>query len=412
MRLVLAGRTLSFAGDSVALVALMLRFSTDGRPGVLSALLLAFAVPVVLAMPVAGRIVDRYDSRTVLVAASLLQAFAGAGVALVHGLVPTIALVCVLQAGQAVAGPAWGALIPRIVGEELVGRATGTGQALSGLAMLAGSAAGGVLVGWFGTRVALLADASTFAALAVVALLVRTRRRPSPAASPAGRGGMSALFGDGLLRVLVPGLLVFVIVGEAVNVVEVLLITDGLRLSPSGYGLVIAVQGGGAIAGAWGAGRLHGDRGRTLAVVAGTAVIGAGCLTMGSAAVVGQLVLGAVVMGFAGGALNAALGAIVVTRTAEAVRGRVLAALTGSARACSIGALVLGGVAGHWLGARGTFLLAGVLCLLVAAVLAAALRRTRAASGAGDGMRDFGVRDGAKAAGVRNMDSAEAVPTN
>src|SRR4029453_6931690 len=75
---------------------------------------------------------------------------AGAWAGRVAGLAATLALVCVLQLGQAVAGPAWGALIPRIVGDDLVGRATGTGQALSGLAMLAGSAAGGVLVGWFG----------------------------------------------------------------------------------------------------------------------------------------------------------------------------------------------------------------------------------------------------------------------
>jgi MFS family permease len=107
MRLVLAGRTLSFAGDSVAMVALMLRVSAGGGPGALSALLLAFALPSVAAIPVAGRIVDRFDSRTVLVAASLLQAAAGAGTALVHGLAATLALVCVLQLGQAVAGPAW-----------------------------------------------------------------------------------------------------------------------------------------------------------------------------------------------------------------------------------------------------------------------------------------------------------------
>jgi MFS family permease len=382
MRLVLAGRTLSFAGDAVALVALMLRVSAEGGPGALSALLLAFALPSVAAIPVAGRIVDRYDSRTVLVIASLLQAAAGAGTALVHGLVPTLAFVCVLQLGQAVAGPAWGALIPRIVGEDLVGRATGTGQALSGLAMLAGSAAGGILVGLFGGRTALLVDASTFAALAVVAMLVRTRRRPEPGSAPKTDGvlaGLDVVFADRLLRLIVPGLWAFVVAGEAINVVEVLLVTGDLRLSAQGYGLVIAVQGAGGIAGAWYAGRVSSDVSRTRAVLAGTTAIGAACLAMGSAQVIVQLVLGAIVCGVAVGLLNAATGALVVTRTPEPVRGRVLAGLNGSARAFSVGALVVGGAAGHWLGARGTFLLGGAGCLVVSALLVPAVGRARAA---------------------------------
>ena len=147
IRLVLPARALSYAGDSVALIALMLRVSADGGPGAITALLLAFAVPTVAMIPFAGRIVDGHDSRTVLVWSGLLQAAAGIGLAFSHGLIETLALVCVLQLGQAVAGPAWSALIPRIVGEDLVGRATGTSQALVGVATLAGSRVGGHLGG-------------------------------------------------------------------------------------------------------------------------------------------------------------------------------------------------------------------------------------------------------------------------
>ena len=162
IRLVLPARAVSYAGDSIALVALMLRVSEDGGPGAITALLLAFALPTVVMIPFAGRIVDGHDSRKVLVWASLLQAAAGVGLAFSHGLVATLALVCVLQLGQAVAGPAWGALIPRIVGEDLVGRSTGTSQALIGVATLAGSAAGRRTGRLVGDRGALLVDASTF----------------------------------------------------------------------------------------------------------------------------------------------------------------------------------------------------------------------------------------------------------
>jgi MFS family permease len=378
LRLVLPARAVSYAGDSIALVALVLRVSDAGGPGATTALLMAFAVPTVVMIPFAGRIVDGHDSRIVLVWSLLLQAGAGVALAFTHGLVATLVGVCVLQSGQAVAGPAWAALLPRIVGEELVGRAIGTGQALAGVAMLAGSAAGGVLVGWQGDRGALLVDAATFAGLAVVARQVRTRRRPEPGAVRE-RGGLTAglrsLFADRLLRILVPGLWVFVLMGEAINVVEVFLITDEIGLGPQGYGGVLAAQGAGAIAGAWYTGRLCHDRSRSQAVLAGTALVGGACVLMGSASGLVALVIGAVVVGFGGGVLNAATGTLVVTRSADAVRGRVIAALSGTTRACSLLALPLGGLAGAVLGPRATFVTAGTACGAVALITAVGVTR-------------------------------------
>lgn len=387
LRLVLPARALSYAGDSVALVALMLRVSDNGGPTAITALLLAFALPTVLMIPFAGKLVDSYDSRVLLVSASLLQAAAGVGLAFADGLPETLALVCVLQFGQAVAGPAWSALIPQIVGEDLVGRATGTGQALNGVAMLAGSGLGGVLVAWQGERGALLVDAATFAALAVVARLVRTRRRPAPA-TQAERGGLSvglrALLGDNLLQILVPALWVFILVGEALNVVEVFLITDEVGLGSGGYGGVLAAQGAGAVVGAWYSGRLRSDASRSRAVVAGTAGIGLGAVVMGIAPGVIALVVGAVAVGLGSGLLNAATSTLVITRSAETVRGRVVAALNGTARACSLLALLLGGILGSLLGPRITFVAAGMASALVAAIAAVlVVRALRATDGGG-----------------------------
>jgi len=380
IRLVLPARALSYAGDSVALIALMLRVSEYGGPGAMTALLLAFAVPTVVMIPFAGRIVDSYDSRTVLVCASLLQAVSGVGLAFSHGMAETLALVCVLQLGTAVAGPAWGALIPRIVGEELVGRTTGTSQALIGVATLAGSAVGGVLVGWSGDRGALLVDATTFLVLAGVARVVATRRRPESGAVRE-RGGMMAglrsIFGDSLLRILVPCLWVFILAGEAVNVVEVFLVTDELGLNAAGYGWVVAVQGAGAIVGAWLTGRLVRTMARSRAVLIGMAAIGIACVLMGIADGVVLLVIGSAVVGFGSGVLNATVSTLMVTRTAERVRGRVVAALNGTARACTLFALMLGGFLGVVLGTRMTFVVCGAACVVAAVAAAVPVLRVK-----------------------------------
>ncbi|GAB3944801.1 MFS transporter [Kribbella albertanoniae] len=376
----LPARALSYAGDAIAMVALMLRVKEYGGPGAITVLLLAFAVPTVVMIPVAGRIVDSYDSRVVLVCATSLQAVAGVALAFSHDLVSTVGLVCVLQIGQAVAGPCWGALIPRIVGEDLVGRATGTSQALIGVAMLVGSAVGGVLVEWIGGRDALLVDAATFGLLAVVAGLVRTRRRPVPgvAREPGGfSAGLSALLGDPLLRVLVACLWAFVLVGEAVNVAEVFLVTNEVGLNAAGYGWVLAAQGAGAILGAWGSGRLTASSSRARAVLAGMAGIGLGTACMGVANGVVLLIVGAVITGAGGGMLNAATSTLIVTRVAEAVRGRVVAALSGTVRGFSLIALPLGGLLSGVLGPRMTFLACGAACVIGAGVAAVLVVRTK-----------------------------------
>jgi MFS family permease len=184
--------------------------------------------------------------------------------------------------------------------------------------------------------------------------------------------GLRSIFADPLLRILVPALWVFVLAGEAVNVVEVFLVTDEVGLGSSGYGGVLAAQGAGAIAGAWFTGRLGSDTARSRAVLAGTAAIGLSCVLMGLAGNVVTLVVGAVACGFGAGMLNAATSTLVVTRSAELVRGRVIAALSGTARAASLLALLLGGLAGALLGPRATFVVAGSGCA-VAAVVSAVL---------------------------------------
>src|SRR3954470_2483475 len=72
----LAGaRAVSVCGDFLAATALALVLQQAGHGGLaVSGLLLAASLPLVLLAPVAGRIADRVDSRTVLVVAGFAQA--------------------------------------------------------------------------------------------------------------------------------------------------------------------------------------------------------------------------------------------------------------------------------------------------------------------------------------------------
>ena len=179
---------------------------------------------------------------------------------------PTYLLVVVLQCGQAVAGPTWGALIPRIVGDGEVGRVLALQQSLLAVTAVAGAALAGLVVGAHGTAAALWLDAATFGGLLVAAALVRTRRGGRPAGGPADRtaaasprprtlDGLRVLRRDRLVWLVFAWTVPFVIVLEGVNVVEVFLVRDDLGASATAYGVLQGFFGAGAVAGSWLAGR-------------------------------------------------------------------------------------------------------------------------------------------------------------
>ena len=380
MRLVIPARAVSFFGDSLALVVLSLEIARSDRPILMTLLLVAFSLPLFLLAPVAGRLVDEHDSRTLLVAAGALQVVASLGLVWGPNPVALLGFVLLLQAGQSVTAPTWGAVVPRIVGDELVGKAVGIQQSLSALAGLGGAAAGGLLYAAVGYHASLLIDTCTFALLVVVGALVRTRRgrrydadtSSAPVATAgeeASISGRSVIAGDPLLRLLVPALYLVVLALEAPNVVEVFLITDDFGASAAVYGLVTAAFLLGEIVGPLLAARISAEASRLVGAAASAGVVGALIIAIGLSPSVWIVLVLFAACGVAGGMLNALIGTLVVTRTPDHVRGRVLATVGGTARGFAVLAMAIGGLGGQFLGARATFVICGALGVLAAAMV-------------------------------------------
>ena len=206
-------------------------------------------------------------------------------------------------------------------------------------------------------------------------------RAPRPRQPPQGnqprrrKAAGRSIRSDALLRLLVPALWLFILAAEAPNVVEIFLLRDDLDASATAYGAVIAGFMLGQVSGPLLAGRVSSDAARIRWTATAAAAIGCLMAVTGLSASVVMAFPLFVVIGVAGGALNAMVGALIVTRPAEQVRGRVLATLNGTARGVSVIALVLGGLGGQLVGARLTFVICGALSALVALVVL----RTRSA---------------------------------
>jgi len=387
---VLAGgaRFIATAGMGAVIISVMLHLqnlaaagqTAVAGPWLVAAYLLCSALPLVLLAPWAGRLADTRDSRTLATASSVVSAAAVAGMGLgmqyLDNYLPVLfAMTFLLDTAQAVAGPTWQALLPRIVGEERTPRALGTMQATIMIAGMVGPAAGGLLSGWGGSGLVFAVASACYLAMALGALLIRTRR--GTAAERAGKDKPALLDGlrlirrDGLVWALVLGALFFITVGEATNVLEVFLARDELGASETQYGLLAASFGLGMAAGAALASRIKNPPARLRALLASMALTSAFLGIMALVPTVELLFVAYTAMGAACGVLNACFGAIAILRIPESGRGQAMAIIGGMTRAVSIGALALGGLLGALLPIRVSFLVAGLGGVLVALAVTA-----------------------------------------
>ena len=386
LRIMLPARAVSFFGDELAALVLTLRVYAEGRgPWAITGLLLCFAVAVVVLAPVAGRLVDAVPFRTLALAAGVWQAACCVGLAGTGSLWSIYLLVVLLQAGQAVAAPTWQALIPSIAERKEVGRAVGTSQALSTVASVAAPAAAGLAVARLGYGAPLLLDAATFLVLAGAGLALRTRRRlardeDAESDSKASSDAFS-LRSDPLLWPLLVGVCALVLVGEVTNVVEVFMVRGTLGASTLAFGLVTAVLAGGIVLGSMVAGRNASDGARAQRVVVAALAL-AIALALGGLAPGIWLFAGLwAIVGVSNGFANVDASTLVLNRTPELSRGRVLASVNAMVRGSSLGALVLGGLAGTALGPRETFVASGTLMALFAVLLLVRIRGVLSNSG-------------------------------
>ncbi|MGH2516041.1 MAG: MFS transporter, partial [Ktedonobacterales bacterium] len=214
------GLAISSVGDyawDTALVLWVATFLTAGQswsPLAVSGVILAAAVPQVVAGPVAGVFVDRWDKRRTMIVSAALQAIFAALLIVPSGTVPlpllgavqlplvwrlgiTYADVALLATFAQFFNPAQFALIKDIVPEAKQDQAIETSQAIQGLSVIVGPPLAAALVFGLGFEWALLLNALSF----VVALLAVQAVEAPPSARSVGAGEtghFSREFRDGL----------------------------------------------------------------------------------------------------------------------------------------------------------------------------------------------------------------------
>jgi MFS family permease len=369
----------SALGDAAAQVALVLRVHEGGGSAwAVTALLMAGILPAVFLARPAGTLVDRYDSRVLMVSCALLQALVCLPLAVSSSIGTMVTLMAGLAVLATVAGPARYALVPDMVGAQHLLRANALLRGATATGRMAGWPLGGFLTGMLGSGPVLLLNAVSFAVLAAGAMVIHTRRIPGPVSGRRPREGLGVWVDgtvDPVLTLATSSFGLVLVFVSTTNVVQVFFVKDVLGASDTGYGVVGACWMVGMVLAVPIVAPGRCTRGAlALMVVASEAITGVALLAAGlssSPTMVGFWYLlgglGSNSMMIAGAALRQ----LVAPREA---RGRVLAAYNTLVNAATVAALGLSAGLMSWLGARGVFLAAGVLAVMTAAVAAGVLR--------------------------------------
>jgi len=371
-RFLVAGRTVTMAGNAVAPIALAFAvLDLTGSARDLGLVVGVRSLANVLFVLFGGVIADRLPRHLVMVGTCVLAALTQAAVAtaVLTG-TATIPLLVALSAvnglAAALAFPAASALVPQTVPAEVRQQANAINRLAFNAAMIGGASLGGVLVSEVGPGWGLAVDAATFGVAAVLFALVRVPR--ATAAAPAERTGVfadlrigwSEFAGRTWLWVVVAGFCVInAAVSGAMNVLGPVVADE--TFGRKTWGLVLAVQTAGMIVGALLAMRVRVRR----FLFYGVLWCGADLLlvlALGLTPYVVPLLLTGFVVGFALEQFAVAWD----TSMQEHVPGDMLARvysydMLGSILAMPIGQMAAGPLA-EWFGVRETLVGAAVLC--------------------------------------------------
>jgi MFS family permease len=383
-RLLWTARAVSFLGDSLGLVALMLHVaSTTGQALAVAALLLAGDFAPALLGPLTGTVADRLDRRRVMLACELVQ---GALVVAIALWLPSLPLLLALVGLRAVAGqvfqPASRAAVPALVPEPDLERANAAvGVATNGGETL-GPLVAAVALPLLDVRGVLLLDAASFAVSAALLALLPALPGDGPGRDRASfladaRTGLRYLWRERTVRAVALGSVAIVACNGIDDVALVFLATDTLGGGDGAVGLLLAAVGIGLLAGYALLARTRRRVAMPALLLAGFAVSSAGNLLTGLAWAVAAAFALQAVRGLGIAALDVAATTLVQRIVPAGLLGRVFGTLYGGIGVAAALAYVLGGLLLDRTSPRTAFVTAGAAGLLATAATALALRRAR-----------------------------------
>ena len=246
-------------------------------------------------------------------------------------------------------------------------------------AAVGGSALAGLLIAELGLSAALLVDAASFVAIAIVLAVTRNLPKPQGEAQPTLerlRSGLAFARRDRRVRLLLGGQSVALILFTLIIPIEVIYAKESLGTTSAGFGVLLASWGAGIVAGSILFVAVR-DRSASRLILLSTAAIGLAYLGMAGA----QSLFVACLLSVLGGTGNGIQWVSVMTALQEATpadyQARVVGLLESSLAAMPGVGYLIGGVLTAVWSPRTAYAVAGIGTLVLVLVAVIALRGLR-----------------------------------
>jgi MFS family permease len=418
-RLYLGGQSISQAGTWMQTVAMgWLVLKLTGSGGLLGLVTAAQFLPVLILGPFAGALSDRRSRwhmlQTTQVLAGLLAGVVGVMVATdtikVWSLFVLAALIGTVNSFDT---PVRSAFMYEIVGSEDITGAVGVGSTVNNVSRIVGPALAGVVIATLGIAACFFANAVSFLACIVTFLMMR-RAEFEPKPEPKGskgqvREGLRVVWADPRLRTPILMTLVIGTLAYENQIALPLLAKFTFGGNAGSYGFLSSSLGLGSVLGGLLVARSGRATHRRLGVAA--LFLGVSMLIASAMPSMATMVAALVVVG-AGSVAFITMTSATLQLTAPAdMRGRVLALyVTAIIGTTPFGGPIIGWI-GEVVGARATYVVGGLSCLVTVAVAWRSLSRSTEAFVSDEEVAEIERRAVREAEEVE-ADSASAMPVN
>lgn len=391
-----AAETCSLSGTRLSTIAIpWLVLSTTGSPVLTGVTAMMEMLPYVVAKALGGPLIDRVGAKRIAIVCDTASVVVVGLVPLLDffGLLGMPVLLLIVFAMGVLRGPsdaAKQAMVPDIarLANVPLERVTGVASAIERLASTAGAAGAGALIGLIGPGQALLVNAATFAAAALIVAvgIPEMRRMPElSGARPAERAsylddlreGWRFLRGDAVLVSIVVMVAITNLLDQAYHAVLLPVWTRDSGHGPELLGAMFAAFAGASIAGAAIAAAIGERMPRLIVYTVAFLLTGfPRFLVVALDAPLGLVFTILAIGGFASGFLNPILSAVIFERIPKPLTGRVIALNTALCFALIPFGGLVGGALISTIGLAAALLLTG-FAYLVATLFPLALKSFR-----------------------------------
>lgn len=254
------GQAVSIFGNLLLSLALpIMTYSITGRKTTLGLTITLQALPVVLAGPFSGALIDRWNKRKTIVTADILRALFLIPLLVVKGR-SLLYVIYAVSFSSSLVGiffePAFAAATPRIAGRENILKANSLMQTIVSIVKLIAPLLGTALYALLGTGILIIMDILTFMVSVITMLLIKTDLSTNIAENISFKAirediisGVRYITARRKITIILMASLFLAFFNGIINVQLLPYVKDVLHAGNQGYGIVVAAQGGGQIIG-------------------------------------------------------------------------------------------------------------------------------------------------------------------